>query len=158
MIRVRDLPDFDMIETRARLNTTTGVDNDRDHELSGMISRFSAEVLGIEGDPFWAIHGWEAGLTEDQWHDDDFDTHGDPAWWRARGWDVLGADGRDLWCFKLIRQPLVCVQLGLGGTNKTELEARLWGIRKAREEASTPRRRALDKSFVALGEKRRRRA
>lgn len=159
MIRVLDIPGVPAIENRARLNSLAGVR--QDFELERMVDLLIFKTLGFETRPEWLILDRDRDESTDDWvermsaNDDEVD---DVEWWAERGWDIRGDEREILACFDLLEDSLICLEDGLGGVGKMQLEAKIWADRKAEETSRSSRSRSQDRAFLNLAQNRRRRA
>lgn len=155
MIRLLDLPGVQAIESRARLNALTATRND--HDLDRMVEKLQIEVLGVSSRPgaylqAWDDDLWDNGLEKD---DEDDEAGTDIEIWRKDGWDITGDDGKELICFNLLQEALECIDLGLTGFPKIEIEASIWKARKANDTAVDPKVARHNQAFLQLGGRRR---
>lgn len=156
MIRLLDLPGVRVIESRARLNALTASRND--HDLDRMVETFQVEVLGIPGRPgsylqAWDDYLWDNGLQEVDEAEDEA-ALSDIEIWRKDGWDIAGDDGKELICFNLIQEALECIDLGLTGFPKIEIEAAIWKAMKANDTSVDPKVAKHNQAFLQLGGRR----
>lgn len=174
MIRLLDLPGLAEIEARVRLNALTA--NRGDPELDRMVEAFIRDVLQVVGntaDMLWEHYYFsslDAGMGKSEAlavangtfayeYGDDEPEITEIESWREDGWDVRGDDGAELICLPMIEEVLQCVDEGICGRSKVELEALIWTNRKAAEAAKlTPKDRARNQQFLSLGTPSRRRA
>ena len=163
MIRLLDLPSVPQIEARVRLNATARVKAE-DWDLTQKIAAFIEGVLGIDGSPSSLLleHyyaellrlGDEAYFAK--YCADDEEDLSDVDAWLAEGWDIRGENGKKLLCFELIEDAIQCLEIGVAGRPKTELEAMIWAARHRAEARPSLRERTQSQDFLKFGQRRRR--
>lgn len=148
MIRLLELPGVAEVENRCVLNDLTGTR--LDHDLNRMIASVTQDIFGIDGSPE-AYFEW---AYDDE---DDFDGEeiSDIEHWRRAGWDISKASGEMMRSFSFFEAAMVCVTEGYAGKDVVELEALVWQRRKATSVESSPKIRAQNQNFLALGKVRR---
>lgn len=169
MIRLIDLPGVAEIEARVRLNATARIKGD-DWDLARKVSALTEDVFGIKGSPASVRMAY---FTDEYFRlgaeaydakyfaptDEESDDLSDIEAYLAEGWDIRDANGQELLCFELIEDAVQCVEDGIAGRTKTELEAMIWSARKAptpKKPSQEDQRR--NQAFLDLGQRRRRRA
>lgn len=172
MIRLLDLPGLAAIESRSQLNAVTAQRDDP--ELDRMVEAFIRDVLQVSGNTSEML--WEhdyhsslaAGLSDADalafasgilsGNDDDDDGLTEIQSWQEDGWDIRRHDGTELICLPMIEDALQCINEGISGRSKVELEAMIWKNRKAEEAKVSPKERSRNQQFLSLGTSPRRRA
>ncbi len=157
MIRLLDIPGAPQLEARLELLPHLSASSDsRTRELLAAV----VDVLGFKID--WG--GWvdlpERGADENPI---DLDFYLDPEFageavefWRRRGWDIAGVGGAPVRFFDAIRTAVIVIDEGRGGYSKVAVEAALWKRRRANDSLPDPKTQKQDKSYLAFGERRRR--
>ncbi len=169
MIRLIDLPGVAEIEARVRLNATARIKGD-DWDLARKVSALTEGVFGIKGDPayvrldYFSEEYFRIGAeayNAKYFAADDEETYdlSDVESWLADGWDIRDANGQELLCFELFEDAVQCIEDGIAGRTKTELEAMIWSARKApAPKKPSPGDKRRNQAFLDLGQRRRRRA
>ena len=164
MIRLLDLPGVPQLEARVRLNATARVKAE-DWDLTQKIAAFIEGVLGIEGAPdslllehYYAelLRLGEEAYFAEYCADDGDEDLSDVDAWLAEGWDIRGENGKKLLCFELIEDAIQCLESGVAGRSKTELEAMIWAARHRAEARPSLRERTQSQGFLKFGQRRRR--
>lgn len=151
MIRLLDLPGVKELEARLELLPHLSPSNDdRCRDLLG--SAASAFGLSVE---WWG--GIELPPLPDDWDNFDIEAWSSLDFWRAKGWDIAGPDGRALRCMAYLERALAAVIEGRAPLSTMEIEAALWRSEREREPVRDAKSRALNDNFLSLGESRRRR-
>ncbi|MGH6977843.1 MAG: hypothetical protein ACRED4_00890, partial [Brevundimonas sp.] len=159
MIRLLDFPGAERLQARMELLPQASPTSDaRTRELLEGI----AGVLGFKLD--WG--GWidypplapgEELIDIDPYLDAELDGEG-IAFWRERGWDIAGPNGKRVSFFDMVRTPLIIVEEGRCGCSKMEVEAALWSQGRSSQPSRDPVRKRQDAAFLNLGTPSRRRA
>ena len=157
MIRLLDIPGAPQLEARLELLPHLSASSDpRTRELLTAV----VDVLGFKV-------GWGGWIeTPDMLPDEeliDLDLYLEPElsgeaveFWRRRGWDIAGAGGAPVRFFGAIRTAVIVIDEGRAGFSKVAVEAALWKRQRANDSHPDPKTQKQDKSYLAFGERRRR--
>ena len=157
MIRLLDLPGAQQLEARLELLPHLTASNDaRTRDLLNSV----LDPLGFKVD--WT--GWiEMPEMEPGEEPIDLDAHSPPyyapdvvAFWRRRGWDIAGADGKPVQFFQLISRAMILIEEGRAGLSKMKVEASLWRRERNDNAPADPKAKKQDQSFLDLGRRGRR--
>ncbi len=156
MIKLLNIPGVAQIEPRLTLLPMQTAEND---ETVRRKVEAIAAFLGL-GMGFWG--GIDAPISEEPHEVETVDYLDSDAeiveFWRRRGWDVSNADGSLLRTYRVLRASMISIEIGLVPMSKVELEAAIWKVERERNRQADPKQQKQNKSFLSLGEPRRRRA